>query len=109
MADEFSELFAKVRAFGWDDNKRDWTIRERGIDFDDVRFIFDGPIVADRSDRNGEERFVVFGCLDNREVAIVCTFRGDVCWIISARRARKDERKKYHDRLPRRSTPEGKD
>ena len=29
MADEFSELFAKVRAFGWDNNKRAQTLRER--------------------------------------------------------------------------------
>jgi uncharacterized DUF497 family protein len=109
MADEFSELLAKVRAFGWDNNKRDWTIREQGIDFDEVRFIFDGPTIAARSDRKGETRFIVFGLLDNREVALVCTFRDDVCWIISARRARKDERKKYHNRLPRRPAPKGQD
>jgi uncharacterized protein len=109
MSEKFEELFAKVRTFGWDNNKRDRTLRERGIDFDEVRLIFDGPIVANRSDRKGEARFVVFGLLDNREVAVVCTFREDVCWIISARRARKDERKKYHDRLPRRSAPEGED
>jgi uncharacterized DUF497 family protein len=59
MAEEFRELLAKVRA--WDNDKRDWTIRERGIDFDEVRFIFDGLIVAHRADRNGEVRFVVFG------------------------------------------------
>jgi uncharacterized protein len=107
MADEFSELFAKVRAFGWNNDKRDWTFRQRGIDFDEVRFIFDGPTIALRSDRKSEERYVVFGFLDDVEVAIVCTFRGDLCWIISARRASRSERKKYHDRLPRRSQPEG--
>jgi uncharacterized protein len=107
MSEDFSELFAKVRAFGWDNNKRDWTVRERGIDFEEVRFVFDGPTIAYRSDRKGETRYVAFGFLDEREVAVVCTFRGDVCWIISARRARKDERKKYHDRLARRSAPEG--
>ena len=109
MAEEFRELFAKVRAFGWDDGKRDQTLRERGIDFDEVRFVFDGPTIAYRSDRTGEVRYLVFGFLDGREVAVVCTFRNDVCWIISARRARKDERKKYHDRLPRRATPKGQD
>ena len=109
MDEEFNDLLARVRAFGWDNAERDWTIRERGIDFDEVRHIFDGPIVADRSDRKGEMRFVVFGFLDGREVAAVCTFRGDVCWIISTRRARKDERKKYHDRVPRRSAPKRQD
>ena len=83
MAEEFSELFAKVRAFGWDNDKRESTLSERGIDFHEVRSVFDGPIIAYRSDRKGETRFVVFGFLDGREVAFVCTFRGDVCWIIS--------------------------
>ena len=109
MGDEFSELFAKVRAFGWDNNKRNWTLRERGIDIDEVRFVFDGPTAVYRSDRKDEARFVVFGFLDGVEVAIVCTFRGNLCWIISARRASRNERKKYHDRLPRRPTPEGQD
>jgi uncharacterized DUF497 family protein len=109
MKTEFEQLFAKVRDFGWNNDKRDWTLRERGIDFDEVRFVFDGPTFVYRSDRKGEARYVVFGFLDSREVAVVCTFRDDVCWIISARRARKDERKKYHDRLPRRPAPEGQD
>jgi hypothetical protein len=30
-----------------------------------------------------------------------------LCWIISARRASRNERKKYHDRLRRRPAPEG--
>jgi uncharacterized protein len=109
MDEQSEELFAKVRTFGWDNSKRDRTLRERGIDFEEVRFVFDGPTVAYRSDRKGETRFIVFGFLDNREVAVVCTLRDDVCWIISARRARKDERKKYHGYLPRRSAPEGQD
>ena len=109
MADEFSELFAKVRTFGWDNNKRDWTLRERGIDFHEVRLVFDGPTLVYRSDRKGEMRYLVFGFLDSVEVAIICTIRDTMCWIISARRARKDERKKYHDRLPRRSAPKEQD
>jgi uncharacterized DUF497 family protein len=56
MADNFSELFAKVRAFFWDNNKRYRTIRERGIDFDLARSVFDGPIITYRSDRKGEAR-----------------------------------------------------
>ena len=109
MADEFSEQFAKVRGYGWDNNKRDWTIRERGIDFEEVRLVFDGPTIVHRSDRKGEARYVVLGFLDNVEVAVVCMFRGNLCWIISARRASRDERKKYYRRLTRRPAPEGQD
>jgi hypothetical protein len=107
MEENSDTLFAKIRSFGWDNNKRNRVLRERQIDFEEVRFIFDGPTIAYRSDRKGEMRYVVFGFLDGRELAVVCTFRDDVCWIISARRASRNERKKYHDRLPRHSAPEG--
>jgi len=102
--DEFQRTFSGIRAFGWDNAKRDRVLRERGIDFEDLRFVFDSPIIAFRSDRGGEERYVVYGFLDGQELVVVCTFRDDLCWIITARRARRDERKKYHDRVPRRAT-----
>lgn len=109
MTDDFDRLFAQVRAFGWDSAKRDRVLRERGIDFEDLRFVFDGPFMAFRSDRGGEDRYVVCGFLDGREMVVVCTFRNETCWIITARRARRDERKKYHDRVSIRSTPKGQD
>ena len=103
MAEDLQALFAQIRAFGWDESKRNRILREREIDFDDVRFILDGPTFIQRSDRKGEVRYMVFGFLDDIEVVVICTLRAEVCWIISARRARRDERKKYHSRLPRRS------
>ncbi|MBI3759232.1 MAG: BrnT family toxin [Deltaproteobacteria bacterium] len=103
IEDDHAALFANIRKFGWDNNKRDRILREREIDFDDVRFVFDGPTIIRRSDRKGEVRYMVFGFLDDVEVVVICTLRGEVCWIISARRARRDERKKHHNRLPRRS------
>ena len=109
MTAEFDRLFAQDRAFGWNNEKRNSILRERGIDFEDMRFVFDDPIIALRSDRGGEARYMVCGFLDGREVVVVCTFRDDVCWIITARRARRDERKKYHDRLSRRPPPKGQD
>jgi uncharacterized DUF497 family protein len=65
-----------------------------------VKGIFDGTALIRRSDPHGEIRYQVFGIVEGRQVAVVCTFREDVCWIISARRARRDERRKYYDRLP---------
>ena len=103
MAEDDQDLFARIRAFGWDNKKRDRILREREIDFDDARLILDGPTIIRRSDRKGEVRYMVFGFLDDVEVVLICTLRGELCWIISARRARRDERKKYHSRLPRRS------
>jgi hypothetical protein len=42
-----------------------------------------------------------FGFLDDVEVAFVCT-EATLCHVISGRRARRDERQKYHHHLPRR-------
>jgi uncharacterized DUF497 family protein len=102
MAEEdFEPAFARVRGFDWDPAKRVTTFEERGIDFDDARHVFAGPIMTRRSDRRGETRYMVFGFLADVEVVYVCTIRDSTCWIISARRARRDERKKYHAHLSR--------
>jgi len=75
------------------------------IDFEDVRGVFDGYTFIRRSDRHGETRYQIFGYVDGREVAVACTLREDgrLCWLISARRARKDERQKYYRGLAGRS------
>ncbi len=112
--DTLRDLFAHVTAFDWHPPKRERNLSERQIDFQDLNFqdaqyVFDGPTIIWRSDRKGETRYMAFGFLDDMEVVVVFTVRGDVCWIISARRASRDERKKYHNRLPRRAAPQGKD
>lgn len=99
--DDFDRLLANVRDFDWNPNKRNQVFRKRHIAFEDARVAFTGPITALRSDRKGEARYMVFGLLDDVEVVFVCAFRGDICWIISARRARRDERKKYYDHVSR--------
>jgi uncharacterized DUF497 family protein len=102
MADDASEaarLVAQVRSFGWHAEKHAINLRDHKIDFEDVKGIFDGPTFIRRSDRHGEIRYQVFGYVQEREVAVACAFRGEVCWLISARRARRDERRKYYDRF----------
>jgi uncharacterized protein len=109
MAEQnIARLFAQVRAFGWHESKRQSNLRNHKIDFEDVKGIFDGYTFIRRSDRHGEVRYQIFGYVEGREVAIACTLRADTCWIISARRARKDERRKYYARLAGRS-PTGQD
>jgi uncharacterized protein len=95
------ELFAGIRTFEWDERKRESNLRNHDIDFHDAQRVIDGPTFIRQSDRKSETRYLVYGFLDQTEVVIICTFRGDSCRIISARRARRDERKKYHHRLPR--------
>ena len=95
-----AELFAHIRAFEWDETKRESNLRNHDIDFQDARRVIDGATFIRQSDRKGEIRYMVDGFLDQEEV-VICTFRADSCRIISARRARRDERKRYHARLPR--------
>ncbi len=104
MTDETpEEPFARIRGFEWHEDKRKANLRDHNIDFENAREIVDGPTIVRRSDREGEVRYMVFGFVNDEEAVVVCTFRGDNCRLISARRARRDERKKYHSRLPRRS------
>ena len=51
--------------FEWDENKNDSNIKRHGIDFKDVRKIFDGYTLTIEDDRlnYGEHRFVSFGIL----------------------------------------------
>jgi uncharacterized protein len=99
MAEDEQRLFAGVRDFGWNPKKRENNLRIHGIDFEDARGILDGPTFIRRSDRNDEVRYQIFGYVQGREVAVACAVRGTVCWLISARRARRDERRKYYDRF----------
>ena len=106
--DAIRRLFARVTAFGWHDAKRASNLRKHGIDFADAKGVFDGQTVIRRSDRHGEIRYQVFGIVEGREVAVACTVQGTRCWIISARRARRDERRRLHAHLTRR-TRQGQD
>jgi uncharacterized DUF497 family protein len=63
MAEDLEMLFANIRDFAWDPNKREQVFRERGIDFDDARHVFAGPCIVRRSDRKSEARYVVDGFL----------------------------------------------
>lgn len=86
-----------MERFEWDEAKNRETIRTRGIDFNDIVSIFDGPIVniSDTRHDYGESRFIAFGECYGHVFAVVYTIRGDRRRLISARRARHDEREKY--------------
>jgi uncharacterized DUF497 family protein len=99
MTEDEQRLFAGVRDFGWDPKERESNLRIHRIDFEDASGILDGYTFIRRSDRHGEVRYQIFGYIQKREVAVACALRGTVCWLISARRARRDERKKYYDRF----------
>jgi len=82
--------------FEWDDAKRHQNLVKHGIDFRDVRRLFDGrPVRTSRSAHAEEERFVTTGIIEERLVTAIWTPRGNAIRIISARRARDGEERAY--------------
>jgi uncharacterized DUF497 family protein len=96
---DLTHLFANVRDFGWSTKKREDNLRKHKIDFDDARLILNSHTYIRESNRHGENRYQVFGYLQDRQVTFACTFRGPLCWIISARRSSRAERRRYYNRL----------
>lgn len=83
--------------FSWNESKRKWVLAERGIDFVFVaNTIFDGrPLVTVPTPRGDEERFLSIGAVEARFFAVVWTWRDGTIRIITARRARDAEEKRY--------------
>ena len=90
--------------FEWDETKNRENIEERGIDFDDAISIFGGDTLEHVDDRfdYGEVRIVAYGESAGKVLALVYTMCGDVCRIISARIANRNERRKYYAAHPER-------
>lgn len=90
--------------FEWDEEKRQQTLLERGIDFLYAAQIFEGDtvrIVDDRQDY-GETRYLALGMVANEIFAVVYTMRGETIRLISARKARKKEYERYQNSILRR-------
>jgi len=93
--------------FDWDQNKRLKTIEKHRIDFADVITIFNGPhlIIPARSD--SETRFAAIAEWNGIMVTVFFTKRGNTTRIITARRARKNERILYQTLHDRRDPSDG--
>ena len=83
--------------FTWDEPKRQWVLAERGIDFLRVAFaLFDGrPLLTVPTPRDEEDRFLSVGLIEGKFFAVVWTWRDSAVRIITARRARDEEEKRY--------------
>jgi uncharacterized protein len=86
--------------FEWDDAKAEANLEKHGIDFEDAIGIFEGPVLEVRSDRGAEARYKAIGVVEGREIAVIYTLREGRYRIISARRARPDERRAYRQAHP---------
>ncbi|AVO43965.1 BrnT family toxin [Phreatobacter cathodiphilus] len=84
--------------FDWHDGKAAANVAKHRLRFDRAVAVFADP---DRVDfdvsraEDGEVRRKTVGRLDGRLTTVVYTLRGDVHWVISARRANKAEERRY--------------
>ncbi len=86
----------------YDPEKRARTYLERGLDFLDAAHVFEGQhfTAPDLRKKYGETRYITIGWLGTRLVVFVWTPRGgDVCRVISMRKANEREQTKYAKHL----------
>ncbi|MGU3466044.1 BrnT family toxin [Methylobacterium sp. C33D] len=84
-------------AITYDPAKRDRTLAERGLDFEDAALGFAGPVVTFEGVRQhyGECRIVTAGFLAGRMTIIIWTPRGQDRHVFSMRKANVREQKRY--------------
>ena len=87
----------------FDAEKRERTLRERGLDFARAEELFAGPIASfiDVRRNYGEERTMTIGYLDERLTIIVWTKRMDERRVISMRHCNEREKRRYEAALAR--------
>ena len=73
----------------YDPEKRERTLRERGLDFEDAAIVFGGLTleVEDTRKDYGEDRIICFGLLAGRMVVVGYTPRGADRHVFSMRKA----------------------
>ena len=84
-------------AFDWDKKKRKTNIKKHGIDFFELKEVFEKPMLTriDNREDYGESRWISLGNLDGKIVVLVYTEEENNVRLISARRATKNEKSIY--------------
>lgn len=88
--------------FEWDERKNRANIRKHGIDFIDALDIFKHPMLTSYDGREdyGEDRWLALGWIKTTIGVVVYVERhGDTVRIISARKATKNEVKRYEQSI----------
>lgn len=80
----------------FDPAKRQRTLEERGLDFEDATTVFEGTTVEINDTRKdyGERRIICFGMLADRMVVVGYTPRGLVRHVFSMRKANDREKER---------------
>ena len=89
--------------FEWDPEKAQSNFGKHGLMFEDAIEVFFDPwaIVVEDETSHGERRYNQIGMFSERLLNVTFTWRDDVCRVISARGATRNERKLYHEALDR--------
>ncbi|HEY5565538.1 MAG TPA: BrnT family toxin [Rhodothermia bacterium] len=86
--------------FEWDERKAALNEQRHGVDFRRASLVFDGrDVVFKESPRKGEMRWIATARLGDDLWSVVYTRREGSIRIISARRARKNEKERYYRSL----------
>lgn len=90
-----------VMEFEWHEIKREANIAKHGVDFGRAILIWRGDVVDPATERHqgGEIRLAALGTIgdDDLVICVIYTLRQGVRRLISARRARRNERRYYQD------------
>jgi uncharacterized DUF497 family protein len=87
--------------FEWDADKNRTNREKHRIAFEDASVLFDQPHLKLRSADHGETRWIALGAVEGRMIAVIYTQRQERIRLISARAARKNERKIYEEHIGR--------
>ena len=89
--------------FEWDEEKNRANIRKHGVDFSDAWQLFEHPLYVWPDERciYGEDRFIGLGMLNNMMIVFAAFVERetDTIRVISMRKAKKHEEKKYEQAL----------
>jgi uncharacterized DUF497 family protein len=85
--------------YAWDEAKRLSNAEKHGLDFRDAPIVLEAEhIVLHAAKSSGQEaRSLATGVLEGIFVTIIFTMRGSVTRIISMRKARHEEKRRYGD------------
>ena len=88
-------------AITYDPNKRAKALAERGLDFEDVKYVFQGTTleVEDLRRDYGEIRVICYGVLDRRMVVVGYTPRGADRHVFSMRKANEREQSRIGPKI----------
>lgn len=88
--------------FEWDEDKRQATINDRGVDFLYAALIFEGETLTREDDREdyGEVRFASLGLIDGVPYTVIHTKRGENIRLISAWKGGRKDYEKYKNSFP---------